>query len=999
MPAALRVYLDALRSRARVHRAALAGLALTGLGGLALAGMLLVGWGVGGAGLGGVLVALLAAGLAGVLVVGVLGPLGERPGSPTSEAGRGGLSRDERIALLLPAPAREDVLSAVELCRRPAGFSAVLVRAQAGAAVAAVQRHPTRAVLPWSRLRRSAALSLAATLLGGAALAAFPADVARGAAALQPPLVHASTPTAFADAPIVGDISLEYVYPDYMAEPPRTVPSTSGDVAAPRGTVVRIRTRSLRPASSGTLLVEPGHAIRLRVEGGRRLEAQLVVTEPARWAFELRHADGAGFPGDRSAPGWGTVRERGWRTIRPEPDQPPIVTITSPDGDVDIEPGERVSLVYDVRDDHGLGDLSLVLKIGADPETRRFVRSFDPGLSSASGQVPVPLGELRVGPGEVVSVRLEALDRDTVSGPNRGASATVSIRIASATSRHRETLQRQRELLDLVVGALADRLERPVPDDLVVARVRERADIVAESLRRVTAWVGAHADDLRRDALLARDVAAQIVALRERVGELAAREGRMHGRDLAPRARRLEIDRAIVTELEDDALLLEDLLGRQRLDALADLGRRVDSARERLEKLLDRYAGARSEALRRELLREIAALEQEVRELRERLAELGRDVPREFLNPEAWDTIDLDTPLRQLRESLAADDVEGARAALERMRETMRGLMAALEGSSASFRGERFAEEERARSELLDRVGDLETRQRELQRLTLAVQDRYRRKLAERMRAEIDPLVQRLVARTKAAGAGIDRADAAGVQDYQAESLRRTRQRLRDLEASLNQGDLDESAQMAGHAVRELEDLDELLSPPRPRARGVASAVAAAVPELRAVRAELERALPSARQVLDGEDEERLRRQSSSQRALSEDAGRLARRIGRPDSGLSFVGRDAERLLDEARQRMDRAATELGRPAPREAHEAQESALERMRRLRETLEEAGRPQRIGDGGGFHTPPPVRIPGPDEHDSPREFRREVLDAMREQPPGDDAVRRYYEELVR
>jgi len=974
MPAALRAYLDALRSRARVHRAAAAALGLTGLGGVALAGMLLVGWGVGGAALGTLLVALLAAGLAGLVVVGLLGRMGE-------------LSRDDRIALLLPAAAREEVLTAVELCRRTAGFSSGLVRAQAHAAVAAVLRHPARSVLPWGRLRRPAAVSLATSLLGVAALGAFPTDVARGAAALLPPLIQASNRRAFADAPIVGDISLEYVYPDYMAEPARTVPSTSGDVIAPRGTLVRVRTRSLRPVSAGSLVLEPGRAIPLSVEGGRLLEARLVVTEPARWAFTLTGADGE------------LVRERGWRTIRPEPDEPPVVTLTSPDGDVEIEPGERVTLSWDVRDDHGLGDLSLVLEVGNDPSTRRFVRSFDPGLRSASGQVPVPLSELRIGPGEAVAVRLEALDRDTVSGPNRGASATISIRIASAASRHRETLERQRELLDLLVGALADRLERPVPDDLVVARVRERADLVAESVRRVIAWVDAHERDLERDALLARDVAAQIGAMRERIADLAARERRLVGRDLAPRARRVEVDRAIVTELEDDALLLEDLLGRQRLDALADLGRRVENARERLEQLLDRYAQARSEALRRELLREIGALEQEVRELRERLAELGRDVPREFLNPEAWDTVDLDAPLRELREALAADDVEGARAALERMRETMRGLMAALEGSSASFRGERFAEEERARSELLDRVGDLETRQRELQRLTLAVQDRYRRRLAERMRAEIDPLVQRLVARTRAAGAGIDRGDASGLADYQADSLRRARQRLRDLEASLNQGDLDESAQMAGHAVRELEDLDELLSPPRPSTRGVAGAVAAAVPEMRAVRGELERALPSARQILDAEDEERLRRQSSSQRALSEDAGRLGRRMARPDSGLSFVGRDAARLLEEARQRMDRAATELGRPAPREAHESQESALERMRRLREALEEAGRPQRIGDGGGFHAPPPVRIPGPDEHRSPREFRREVLDAMREEPPGDDAVRRYYEELVR
>jgi hypothetical protein len=45
--------------------------------------------------------------------------------------------------------------------------------------------------------------------------------------------------------------------------------------------------------------------------------------------------------------------------------------------------------------------------------------------------------------------------------------------------------------------------------------------------------------------------------------------------------------------------------------------------------------------------------------------------------------------------------------------------------------------------------------------------------------------------------------------------------------------------------------------------------------------------------------------------------------------------------------------------------------------------------------------PVRIPGADEYRAPREWREELMEAMREQAPEKfrDEVRRYYEELVR
>ena len=72
-------------------------------------------------------------------------------------------------------------------------------------------------------------------------------------------------------------------------------------------------------------------------------------------------------------------------------------------------------------------------------------------------------------------------------------------------------------------------------------------------------------------------------------------------------------------ELEKDVLLLDDLIGRQRLEDLARLGRELTDAHKRLQDLLSRYTATKDEALRRQL-------EREARDLRARIAELAQKI-------------------------------------------------------------------------------------------------------------------------------------------------------------------------------------------------------------------------------------------------------------------------------------------------------------------------------------------------------------------------------------
>ena len=83
-----------------------------------------------------------------------------------------------------------------------------------------------------------------------------------------------------------------------------------------------------------------------------------------------------------------------------------------------------------------------------------------------------------------------------------------------------------------------------------------------------------------------------------------------------------------------DVLLLDDLIGRQRLEDLAAVGRELTDAHKRLQDLLDRYTATKDEALRRQLEREVRELRARIADLAQKIATLKsrNDVPDEWRN-------------------------------------------------------------------------------------------------------------------------------------------------------------------------------------------------------------------------------------------------------------------------------------------------------------------------------------------------------------------------------
>lgn len=133
-------------------------------------------------------------------------------------------------------------------------------------------------------------------------------------------------------------------------------------------------------------------------------------------------------------------------TLEPTADLPPAVSLTAPSRDTSYaHPRGRLTLSGSARDDYGLARAEFELMHTSGSGERFDIRrltlgTVEPrGARTAAIQATLLLDTMKLGPGDVLHVRVTARDENTVFGPGEGASDTRTIRIADP--RARDTVQ------------------------------------------------------------------------------------------------------------------------------------------------------------------------------------------------------------------------------------------------------------------------------------------------------------------------------------------------------------------------------------------------------------------------------------------------------------------------------------------------------------------------------------------------------------------------------
>ncbi len=553
----------------------------------------------------------------------------------------------------------DDLWSAIELERELPRLDAepllspALVRAHRERVAEQLRTLEPRSLVRVRRLANGWPLFAASALLATLALV-WPAGIKRGWAALT----SAKPPPSTSVEPIVGDIDLTLQYPAYTELPPRVIPASSGHILALPGTRVSIAARALLPRTrEASLLLEAegkeARELPVEVHDGH-LSVTIDVRARGSWRFIL----GGGAH---------RVAEPEAHRIAIEPDRPPRVDLYAPGDPLEVAGPRRVELAWSVDDDYGLGAIDLVWKAGDEPEKRRTIEAKPAAGSRAlSGKIEWDLGELDLKPGVRVAYHLEAKDNDTEPGPNVGRSKTLTLSLFSPREKQERALNDEQELVEQAVQLLGDRLEvkRDNDEQLVEAftRIHSKADALLLSLSRAEQSAG---EAQPKRAIGARDVKGALGEIQARLGKLVRDEEQTLGelRDKRRKAkeplhggaaRPLERGNvAHVAELERDVIVLDDLLGKQRLEELLAVADEMAATRDRLKQLMAAYKQTHSEETKKEIERELRQLERKLAELAQKAQRLASELPDQFLNKEAMGDNDLQKRLDQMRELMA----------------------------------------------------------------------------------------------------------------------------------------------------------------------------------------------------------------------------------------------------------------------------------------------------------------------------------------------------------
>ncbi len=239
--------------------------------------------------------------------------------------------------------------------------------------------------------------------------------------------------------------------PDYLHQEERRIVAYD-EVALPRGTLITVRGT---PVHSGRrLLLTDGKAeVPFVDDGSGHVVARWPLAETVGLRVVARFGEVV-IPESRETP------------IESIPDSPPLVILEGAPKQIRLaseEDASEIPIHYEAIDDHGLREVHLVLRAGVREERRVLARLDGETKNDRGGynlRATDPFLKKSHAP---IEIRVEAKDNDPITGPKWGASDAIVVVPPDVGEPEARRLAGLLHVRDVLVDALAFRLESPVP--------------------------------------------------------------------------------------------------------------------------------------------------------------------------------------------------------------------------------------------------------------------------------------------------------------------------------------------------------------------------------------------------------------------------------------------------------------------------------------------------------------------------------------------------------
>ena len=205
------------------------------------------------------------------------------------------------------------------------------------------------------------------------------------------------------DLPTVDKLVLEYHFPAYTGLAPRTV-DPGGDIAALKGTEVRVIVTPTMATPGGRVLVEPASTATLAKQDDGTYATTFTVKDNGFYRVELDGPQGE------------KVNASQRYTIDVLSDLPPTVALAKPGRDTQATAVEEVFAEVRAEDDFGVKNVQLFYSVNGGGEMTINLFGGSRTLQEVTASHTLYLEELGLKPGDFVSYYAKASDNDSVQG-------------------------------------------------------------------------------------------------------------------------------------------------------------------------------------------------------------------------------------------------------------------------------------------------------------------------------------------------------------------------------------------------------------------------------------------------------------------------------------------------------------------------------------------------------------------------------------------------------
>ncbi|MEP6621516.1 MAG: hypothetical protein ABJE47_19470 [bacterium] len=460
--------------------------------------------------------------------------------------------------------------------------------------------------------------------------------VSDGRASSDSVVVHA------ADRPFVGALTIQAHYPSYLGRADESLP-VGEPLHLPRGSVLSISGRASVPLADVALVAANGERVTLAT-AGQTFSGRFAPDHSAQMHWTARGPGGL-VPDLPEPIDFDVV-----------PDSAPRVLISMPIGDTVLVSTEPVTLALQVSDDHGVASVGLHMVRAGAREAAPISQPVAGAVGTSwGGAATVDVQALHLVQGDAVRVRAEAVDGSPWA--QRGVSREIVLR--RATSEEQRTAARalgDSAVKEAQAAVSAEKALAQRTDE--AARAQSRQASAKESAQGASAQQKGPMNF--ENAEKARALAQEQRAMGDRVQKLKQSTQQLEQQLKAAGA----LDTALARQLGEAQALLRQALtpemmaqmqklenasqqmnGEQSRDALRDLAQMQQKMREQLEKSAEILKRAAHEGA-------MQTLGDQARELAQKERALADSTRRADPNKDAKDAAQLAESSERLREAM-----------------------------------------------------------------------------------------------------------------------------------------------------------------------------------------------------------------------------------------------------------------------------------------------------------------------------------------------------------